>query len=161
MSIDRIPLPSTPGRLWLGGRDDIAPDPEAALAWADGASTIVCLVPVQELQGRVPAYVDWLRAHVGGRALWYPVHNDDAPSAEYALPFLRMITARLEAGEGVVVHCTMGRGRAGTIATCVLMLLGASVDDALRTVAIHRPFAGPNCPGQWRLVGEISDRLGR
>ena len=30
MSIDRIPLPRTVGALWLCGRNDVGPDPEAA-----------------------------------------------------------------------------------------------------------------------------------
>ena len=34
MTIDRIPLPSTQGALWLCGRNDVGPDPEAVLAWA-------------------------------------------------------------------------------------------------------------------------------
>ena len=32
MTIDRIPLPRTDGALWLCGRNDVGPDPEAAMA---------------------------------------------------------------------------------------------------------------------------------
>ena len=62
MSIDRSPLPGTEGALWLCGRDDIARDPDAALAYADGASTAVCLLPVLEVVTRFPTFVDCLRA---------------------------------------------------------------------------------------------------
>ncbi|MDJ0769182.1 MAG: tyrosine-protein phosphatase [Ilumatobacter sp.] len=161
MSIDRIPLPSTTGSLWLCGRHDIAPDPEAALAWADDASTVVCLNPAAELQARFPAYVDWLRANKAGRALWFPIRNFGAESADATMPFLRMIAARLEAGEGVVMHCAMGQGRAGTMAVCLLMVLGATRDEALRTVAAHRTFAGPADSSQWRLVDEVASMVAR
>ena len=48
------------------------------MAWA-GASTVVCLNPVEELVVRYPEYVDWLRANRGGRAIWFPIENFHAP----------------------------------------------------------------------------------
>jgi len=158
MSIDRIPLPRTGGALWLCGRNDVGPDPEAALAWAD-ASTIVCLNHVDELVVRFPDYVEWLRANMGDRAIWYPIQNFHAPSARSVLPVVRMITDRLERGEGVVMHCAAGQGRAGTIAACVLMALGESTADAVRTVATHRVFAGPGSASQWALVEGVAALL--
>ena len=157
MSIDRIPLPSTDGALWLCGRADIATDPDATLAWADGATTAVCLNPIDELEVRFANYVEWLKQNRGGKALWFPIGNFGAPSLESALPFLRLITARLERGEGVVMHCAAGQGRAGTIAVCVLILLGASKDEALRTVASQRAFAGPGEFSQHALVNGVTN----
>jgi protein-tyrosine phosphatase len=158
VSIDRIPLPRTDGALWLCARNDVAPDPEAALAWAE-ASTIVCLNHIDELALRFPDYVDWLRANMGGRAIWYPIQNFRAPSARSVMPVVRMITDRLERGEGVVMHCAAGQGRAGTMATCVLMALGASTADAVRTVASHRVFAGPGSASQWALIEGVAALL--
>ena len=156
MSIDRIPLPRTEGALWLCGRDDIAPDPDAALAYADGATTAVCLLPIQELELRYPTYVEWLRANKAGRALWFPIRNFRAESADATIPFLRMIVERLEAGEGVVMHCALGQGRAGTMAVCLLMMLGATSEDALRSVAANRIAAGPAGNWQWSLVEGVA-----
>ncbi len=156
MSIDRIPLPRTDGALWLCGRTDIAFDPEGALAYADGATTVVCLNPIHELQARFPSYVDWLQTNKAGRALWFPIRNFSAESASATMPFLRMIIDRLESGEGVVMHCAMGQGRAGTMAVCVLMMLGATRDEALHTVASHRAFAGPADGSQWALVDDVA-----
>jgi protein-tyrosine phosphatase len=158
MTIDRIPLPRTQGALWLCGRNDVGPDPEAALAWAD-ASTIVCLNNVDELAMRYPQYVEWLRSNMGGRAIWYPIQNFHAPSARSVMPVVRMITERLERGEGVVMHCAAGQGRAGTMATCVLMALGESTTDAVRAVASNRVFAGPGSASQWALVEGVSALL--
>jgi protein-tyrosine phosphatase len=156
VSIDRIPLPSTDGALWLCGRDDIALDPEAAMAYADGATTVVCLLPIQEIETRYPTYVEWLRANKASRALWFPIRNFRAESADATMPFLRMIVERLEAGEGVVMHCAFGQGRAGTLAVCLLMMLGASPDEALGTVAANRIAAGPASSSQWALVEDVA-----
>jgi protein-tyrosine phosphatase len=158
VSIDRVPLPRTTGALWLCARKDVAPDPGAALAWAQ-AATIVCLNHVDELAVRFPDYVAWLRSNMGTRAIWYPIQNFHAPSARSVMPVVRMITDRLERGEGVVMHCAAGQGRAGTMATCVLMALGASTADAVRTIATHRVFAGPASASQWALVEGVAALL--
>jgi protein-tyrosine phosphatase len=159
VSIDRIPLPRTKGSLWLCGRNDVGPDPESALHWADDASTIVCLNHIDELSMRFPDYVEWLRTNRGGRAIWFPIENFTAPSPRMVMPVLRMITDRLENGEGVVMHCAAGQGRAGTMAVCVLMALGESPGDAVRTVASNRVFAGPGSASQWTLVERVADQL--
>ena len=156
MSIDRIPLAGTDGSLWLCGRDDIARDPDAALAYTDGATTVVCLLPIQELETRYPTYVEWLRTNKAGRALWFPINDFRAESADATMPFLQMIVRRLEAGEGVVMHCALGQGRAGTMAVCLMMMLGASPDQALSTVAANRIAAGPVGNWQWSLVEEVA-----
>lgn len=158
MSVDRIPLPRTDGALWLCALRDVAHDPEAMLAFT-GASTIVCLNERGELERRAPGYVDWLRRHQPGRALWFPIRNFRAESAAATMPFLQMIVARLEAGEGVVMHCAMGQGRAGTMAVCLLMMLGATQEEALQTVAANRLFAGPGETSQWALVDDVAREL--
>jgi protein-tyrosine phosphatase len=158
VSIDR--LPTTVGGLWLCGLRDVGDDPEAVLSWAD-ASTMVCLNQVGEIERRSVAYLAWLLEHNGGRALWYPIRNFSAPGADTMLPFLRMIVTRIEAGESVVMHCAMGQGRAGTTAVCVLIMLGASREGALATVAAHRIGGGPGEPSQWRLVDQVAARHNR
>ncbi len=159
MSIDRIPLPATEGSLWLCGRRDIGPDADAALKRADGATLAVCLNPEAELIGSYPEYVAWLRANQPDRALWFPIRNFGAESADATMPLLDMIVRRLEAGEGVVMHCAMGQGRAGTMAACLLMRLGAGREAALETVATHRAFAGPQDNSQWAMVDDVARAL--
>ena len=159
MSVDRIPLPSTEGTLWLCSLRDIAHDPEAMLAYT-GASTIVCLNERSELERREASYIEWLRTNQPGRALWFPIRNFRAESAAATMPFLRMIVDRFGAGEGVVMHCAMGQGRAGTMAVCLLMMLGATQEEALHTVATNRAFAGPGDSSQWALVEDVARELG-
>lgn len=155
MSIDRIPLPASDGELLLCGVRDVADDPDAILARL-GATTIVCLNPEGELARRAPDYLPWLRANQGGRALWFPIRNFDAESADATMPFLDLVIERLRRGERVVMHCALGQGRAGTMAVCLLVMLGATLDEALATVAANRVFAGPGDGSQWRLVEEIA-----
>jgi protein-tyrosine phosphatase len=158
MTIDRIPLPRTDGALWLTSLREVAGDPEAVLSYTE-ATTMVCLTERDELERRAPAYADWLRAHQPGRALWFPIRNFRAESADATMPFLQMLVDRVERGEGVVMHCQMGQGRAGTMAVCLLMMLGATQDEALQTVAAHRLYAGPAEGSQWALVDDIERAL--
>jgi hypothetical protein len=45
------------------------------------------------------------------------------------------------------------------MAACVLMALGESPSDAVRTVASNRVFAGPASAGQWALVEGVAELL--
>jgi len=63
---------------------------------------------------------------------------------------------RLEQGEGVLLHCGAGIGRAGTIAIAVLLAMGEPLDVARRTVADHRPMAGPEAGAQSELVTALA-----
>lgn len=158
MSVDRIPLPRGDGELWLCALRDVAPDPEGMLA-STGATTIVCLNERSELERRAPGYMEWLRTNQPGRALWFPIRNFHAESAAATMPFLQMVVDRLDDGQGVVMHCAMGQGRAGTMAVCVLMMLGATEEAALQIVASSRVFAGPGESSQWALVDDVARTL--
>ena len=164
--VDEIPLPfaptadrrgARPGRLWLCGKHYIGPDPEVALEQV-GATTAVCLTQRFELDDRYPDYVRWLDANAGGRALWFPIPDLHAPPADRAVAMVGDIVARLTEGEQLLMHCGAGIGRAGTTAVAVLMALGSAMDDALHTVAVHRPMAGPEVGSQAALIEELARR---
>jgi protein-tyrosine phosphatase len=74
-------------------------------------------------------------------------------------PLLDDLRQRLRDGERLLVHCGAGIGRAGTVATCLLMMMGVARDDALRTVAAHRPTAGPEGGTQRDLIDELARAL--
>ncbi len=155
--IDEIPLPAamTLGRLWLCGKHVVGPDPHAALARV-GATTVVCLNEVEELGGRYPDYVTWLRLHDGLGAVWFPIPDLHAPPPERVEPFVDVLLTRLEAGEGLLVHCGAGIGRAGTTAVAILLRLGMGLNGALDHVRNHRPTAGPEAGAQWQLVTDLA-----
>ena len=158
--IDAVPLPSTPGRLWLCGKHVTGPDPEAALARV-GADTIVCLNERFEIEDRYPGYVEWLTTQPPDRAVWFPIPDLHAPSVDAVLPLLDDLRDRLEHGDGVLLHCGAGFGRAGTVAACLLMTLDVDRDAALHLVATHRPMAGPEAGAQSELINALAVRLGR
>jgi protein-tyrosine phosphatase len=121
---------------------------------------IVCLNEIGELASRYPDYVDWLRANAGGRALWWPVHDMHAPAVDDLRELVGAIRTRLAAGDGVIVHCGAGIGRAGTVAAAVLVAGGAGVNEALTIVRTARPTAGPQTIEQERLLTEFAAALG-
>jgi protein-tyrosine phosphatase len=156
--IDRIPLPDSPGELWLCGKHVTGPDAETAMARV-GATTIVCLNERHEIDERYPEYVEWLDAHRHDRAIWFPVPDlHAAPLAEFT-PLVDELCRRLDAGEGLLIHCGAGMGRAGTVAVCILMAMGVAPDDALARVATHRPLAGPEVGAQRELIDEYAAHL--
>src|SRR5262245_38190819 len=115
------PLPASAG-LSLCGKHAIGPDYDAAMNRC-GASTVVCLVEAYELEDRYPEYLAWLRSERGGRAIWHPIHDLHAPPLDDARALLGELTARLERGEHLLMHCAAGIGRAGTMAACLLVEL--------------------------------------
>jgi protein-tyrosine phosphatase len=155
--IDTVPLPGFAGAISLCGKHAIGPDHEAALERC-GATTVVCLVEPHELLDRYPAYVGWLREHDGGRAVWFPIHDLHAPDVDVAVGLLAQLADRVRAGEHLLIHCAAGIGRAGTIATCLLITLGMGQTESLELVAAHRPMAGPEVGAQRDLVDAIWDR---
>lgn len=154
--VDEIPLGGVTGRLWLAGKHFVGPDPLAALA-TTGADVIVCLNEAHELTERYPSYVAWLRAEA--RAMWHPIPDLHAPSLREALVLLDDLEARARAGQGLLVHCGAGIGRAGTIAVGLLLRLGVPLADGLTTVSSHRPTAGPEAGSQRALLEELAASL--
>ena len=148
--IDEVPVPGVPGRLWLAGKHLVGPDPEQALE-RTGAASIVCLNERHELEDRYPAYLHWLRANPG-RAVWWPIPDLHAPPIDEVAPLLDDLLDRLARGEGLLVHCGAGVGRAGTVAAALLVRSGVDVAAALEAVAAHRPMAGPESDAQRDLV---------
>ena len=149
--VDEVPLPDGLGRLWLAGKHYVGPDAELALR-RTGADTIVCLNERHEFDDRYPAYLDWLRANAPDRAVWWPIADLHAPPIAEITPLLDDLLTRLRRGDGLLVHCGAGVGRAGTVAAALLVRAGLEVGAALERVAAHRPMAGPESDAQRALV---------
>lgn len=154
--VHEIPVPTVAGRLWLCGKHAVAPDPVSVLERL-GASTVVCLTERHELSDRYPGYVDWLDQASDTTALWFPIHDLHAPPVERVRPFLDDLLERLERGDGLLVHCGAGIGRAGTTAVALLVMSGTPVDAAIEHVRTHRPMAGPEVGEQLDLVRRLAD----
>jgi protein-tyrosine phosphatase len=151
--VDEVALPDGPGRLWLCGKHAVAPDPEALLERL-GATTVVALNEIHELDDRYPDYVGWLRS--SGKAVWHPVPDLHAPTLSETLTLVDDLLRLIRNGDHVVLHCGAGIGRAGTIAAALLIRAGLSHDDALARVASSRPMAGPEAGAQRDLLVALS-----
>jgi protein-tyrosine phosphatase len=153
--VDEIPLPGAiPGRLWLCGKQFIAPDPEAALSYV-GATAVVCLNEPHELD-RYPEYVAWLSAQPSTRVLWCPIPDLHVPGNDAALELFAQLRSRLEDGQVLLMHCGAGIGRAGTIAAGLLVTLGDTPQAAVDHVRAHRPMGGPEAGPQTEFLYWLS-----
>lgn len=156
--IHEIPLAGVTGRLWLCGKQYIAPRVDEVVS-SLGVDRVVCLVHEHELLGHYDGYVRWLRE--SGRALWFPIHDLSSPDFAEAVALYRSVADEIRAGSSVVAHCAAGRGRAGTLAVGVCQILGVPLEEALAHVRRHRPGAGPEAGAQMEAVRYLAEMLER
>ena len=121
-----VPTEILPG-LWIAGRVD-------ARSFPAGVSHVVDLVAEYD----APA---WERALPGYRAL--PVLDGGQPPSARA--FLDVVRDLRDVGDGVLVHCDSGRGRAPTMAAAILIARGVArdVETAIAFVRERRPVSAP------------------
>ena len=158
--LDRIRIPAglgDLGALWLCGKHVVGPDPEAVRSRLGPDSVVVSFNQPSDI-ARYDGYESWLRASPDAR--WYPIPDFHAPPLEEALPILDELAGLLRDGRPVVMHCSAGKGRAGTMAVATLMVLGVPWSDALARVASDRPGAGPEVGAQRDLVVALAGHLG-
>ena len=159
--LDQVPLPRSGGALWLCGKRVVGPDPEGALARADGADVIVAFNQRYELVRDYPDYVAWQDEYSGSRGLWWEIPDLGAPTLAVGLEIVANLRERLERNEGLILHCAGGIGRAPTMASCVLVSMGMGPEEALAHVAAHRPMAGPEAGAQRRMVDDVAAHYGQ
>lgn len=141
----RIGLVHCPGRTGRDSRGrDWARDLKADLAAirASGASTLITLLEAQEFA----VYgVETLPERVADAGLgWFhwPIRDMAVPSEEAQARIAsegRALSARLHAGETIVIHCAAGLGRSGMVAAQWLVRAGLSPDAAIAQVRAARP----------------------
>ncbi len=129
------PALPAPGRLFAGPRPEPPYAAAAATLRAGGVTTVVSLLGEDELPPALArAYAD------AGLALRrFPIADFGVPADAAAFrSFLERMLVDLRAGEGMYLHCAMGRGRTGTALACLLALAGAEGDPVALTRALYR-----------------------
>ena len=155
--LDRITLPSdVAGQLWLCGKHAVAPDPESVRARLGAGTVVVSFNRPRDIT-RYAGYAEWLSTSPDAR--WFPIPDFHAPPLDEALPILDEIAGLLRDGHPVLMHCSAGIGRAGTMAVATLMMLGVPWSDALVGVARDRHGAGPEVGAQRRLITALAAYL--
>lgn len=107
-----------------------------------GMTLIVSLLeaPEYDLLG-IPDYAEQARAqHI--QVITCPVPDRAAPRDLTAFEeTVQEVLGALLDGQGAVLHCRGGLGRAGTLAACLLTRMGLGPDEAIRRVREARPGA--------------------
>jgi protein-tyrosine phosphatase len=144
------------GRLYLHampGRDETW-DEFVREAERLSLDALVCLASEDEIRAKSPAY---FRARSSGTL---PVPTKDFPIEDFGVPgneersvfrgLVREVAAELRAGKGILIHCRMGIGRTGLLASLVLVELGLESDEAIRVV--ETAGSSPEVKEQRRFV---------
>eukprot|EP01104_Vermistella_antarctica_P012548 TRINITY_DN3661_c0_g1_i1.p1 TRINITY_DN3661_c0_g1~~TRINITY_DN3661_c0_g1_i1.p1 ORF type:complete len:279 (-),score=41.09 TRINITY_DN3661_c0_g1_i1:165-1001(-) len=160
--VDWLPLPiGIPGKLCLSvipGRQkppdwDLNFEENLTFLRDSGVTTVVSLVRELELVGMrlgtVPEFQERIQAFAM-TWLHFPIKDKWLPESTGGYKQLLLeIAERLCAGESILVHCNGGKGRAGTLATALLLILtkcglqvSGYVDERVRlmpTSSVCRP----------------------
>jgi protein-tyrosine phosphatase len=83
--------------------------------------------------------------------LWLPTIDHTSPTLEQLRRAAQFITQKIDAGEGVYIHCAAGVGRAPLTAAAYLVSQGHSVSQALETLRSRRPFINQSASQRARL----------
>ena len=147
LGMGKIGLTLCPGKVQSTGLTgswarDLSLDVEAISEW--NASVVLTLVEAEELARlQVPnlgkavrdRHMEWLHL---------PIRDRDVPDAAFEAAWIEtgeQLRARLRLGFNVLIHCMGGLGRAGTIASRLLVELGWRPRDSIREVRRVRPGA--------------------
>lgn len=142
IGITFCPGKKQPGAMTGAWDRDLGLDVEAIAAW--GTSTVVTLVEQHELASL--GVVDLGEAIEAAHMSWVhlPLRDVSVPGPAFEQQWVRLgpqLRAQLQCGFNIVVHCKGGLGRAGTIASRLLIEAGMVPSEALAQVRTARPGA--------------------
>jgi protein-tyrosine phosphatase len=132
------------GGAWL--------DREISGLAAAGVSVLVSLLTDDEMaELELSAEAEAARAS-GLEFYRLPTEDRQVPDLEAGLALARTLSAHLQRGAGVAVHCRFGIGRSSTVAAMVLVLEGMDPEQALARISAARGVPVPDTGPQREAV---------
>lgn len=92
--------------------------------------------------------------YAGIRYLHLPTEDNTAPALDDLIKGADFACTEITNGGKVYIHCRQGLGRGPSMAIAYLLKMGATYDDAFRTVQKVRPFIHPR-PAQVARLKEM------
>lgn len=138
-------IEARPGRLGIarlpGRSGDLGHDIEAIRRW--GARLVLSMTESDEMATHGAAALAARLSDCGIAHHHFPIRDFGAPEqADTRWPDLsRALHARLDAGEGLLLHCMGGKGRSGMLALRLLTERGMEPKAALALIRHARPGA--------------------
>jgi protein-tyrosine phosphatase len=153
---------NSPGRLAITSRprgDDWLED--EVEAWRkNGVDVVVSLLTpdeVEELGLRRESVISEAR---GIRFLSFPIKDREVPASQTQTEtFVDKVREALESGRNVAIHCRQSVGRSALIAAALLIVKGATAEEAIRRITIARGLAVPETAEQERWLAEFSKAI--
>jgi len=121
-----------------------------------GLDVVVCLLEKDEAAQFELDHEGDVAESKGVRFVSFQIPDRGVPaSTREALSLFSTISAALEAGKNVAVHCRQGIGRSGLIAAGVLLTSGMGVDKALELVGAARGEVVPETQAQLQWIKHL------
>jgi protein-tyrosine phosphatase len=130
---------------------------DEASAWRQADLDLIVSLLDNEEAGQLDLLDEHRAAEVHALSfISFPISDRGVPaSLEEALSLIEEITAQLEAGKNVAIHCRQGIGRSGLIASGVLIASGTSPEQAMQIVSSARGIPVPETTGQRRWTERL------
>jgi len=146
-------VPVEVGRLSTGGKPDgAALVVELASLAEQGVTVLVSALPDDEVAEAGLSSEGAAAQALGLRFLALPIVDLGVPSAATLSRAADELTALVQAGEHVHIHCWAGIGRSSLLAAAVLVRLGRRPEEAWAAVSAARGLPVPDTEEQRRLL---------
>lgn len=151
--------PDVTGRLYLhsmpGRREEWAQFHAEAINC--GIRGVVCLTDKAEIERKSPTYARALTGSFPFELLYFPISDFGIPeNVDRFRALVGSVADRLRQGDCLLAHCGAGIGRTGMFASCLLISLGCSADQA--GAAVRSAGSCPETDEQRQLVLRFAPR---